>query len=187
MALEEPGPGLVIAGGGGWLAQVWCVVKGLVELGSLDLQPLWEGCCWTLARPYRCPPFTEMTCFIINGGFAILPLAAKPMQGADGAHLERAISAKAKPISELITSVLCESWGFPGDCGDEAALRSPSAAAGAARAGGAGGPGWPPRELSCSPWGQLACKNTRWTDSELCRYYRGRTHPFPCGFPGCVS
>lgn len=109
------------------------------------------------------------------------------MQGADGAHLECAISAKAKPISELITSTLCESWGFPGDRGDEAALRSPSAAAGAARAGGAGGRGWPPRELSCPPWGRLACKNPQQTNSELCRYYRGCIRPFPGGFPGCVS
>lgn len=116
---------------------------------------------------------------IINGGFATLPLAAKPMQGADGAHLERAISAKAKAVSELTTS-----WGFPGDGGDEAALRSPSAAAGA---GGAEGPGWSLRELSCPPRGHLACKNPRRTDRELGRYYRGGIHPFPCGFPGCVS
>lgn len=86
------------------------------------------------------------------------------MQGADGAHLECAISAKAKPISELITRTLCESWGFPGDGGDEAALCSPSAAAGA---GGAGGLGWPPKELSCPPWGQRACKSPRLTHSEL--------------------
>lgn len=50
-----------------------------------------------------------------GGGVPTLPQTAKPMQGADGAHPECAASAKAKPINELITGTLCESWGFPGD------------------------------------------------------------------------
>lgn len=50
-----------------------------------------------------------------GGLFATQPPTTKPVHGADGAHLEHAISAEAKPISELITAVLCESWGFPGD------------------------------------------------------------------------
>lgn len=63
-----------------------------------------------------------------GGLFATQPPTTKPVHGADGAHLEHAISAEAKPISELITAMLCESWGFPGD---EAALSLPSVATGA--------------------------------------------------------
>lgn len=74
------------------------------------------------------------SCFKWRGGlFATQPPTTKPVHGADGAHLEHAISAEAKPISELITAVLCESWGFPGD---EAALGLPSVATGAG--GGSG-------------------------------------------------
>lgn len=120
----------------GLVAPVWCVVQELVELGGWDLNLSSERCCWSLAWPRPCPPAPEMTGGGGGGGVPTLPQTAKPMQGADGAHLECAVSAKAKPISELITGVLCESWGFPGDGGDEATPCLPSAALGAA--GGAG-------------------------------------------------
>lgn len=86
------------------------------------------------AMASHCPLLLETALFsslVLNGGgglFATQPPTTKPVHGADGAHLEHAISAEAKPISELITAVLCESWGFPGD---EAALGLPSVATGA--------------------------------------------------------
>lgn len=126
------------------MAPVWGVMKGWWNWAAWTHSQRQRFCCWSPTWPYRYPAFTEMTRFsrYERGGLLLPPApAAKPVQGADGAHLERAISAKAKPISELITSTLCECWGFPGDGGDGAALRSPSAAAGAACAAGAGGPG----------------------------------------------
>lgn len=94
------------------------------------------------AMACRCPLLLETTvffsCFKWGGGgggeglFATQPPTTKPVHGADGTHLEHASSAEAKTISELITAVLCESWGFPGD---EAALCLPSVATGAGGAG----------------------------------------------------
>lgn len=81
------------------------MVKGLGELGSwthshcpgaaaapqhgLVLVPCWQK--WHISH---------------EGGALSPPAAARPMQGADGAHLERAVSAKEKPIIELITDVM---------------------------------------------------------------------------------
>lgn len=90
------------------------------------------------AMASHCPLLLETALFsslVLNGRgglFATQPPTTKPVHGADGAHLEHAISAEAKPISELITAVLCESWGFPGD---EAALGLPSVATGAGGGG----------------------------------------------------
>lgn len=81
----EAGLELVGAWGRRLIPGVWCGVKGLVELGSLDRQPLSKGCCWSPTRPYRCPQFTEMTRFSHykrdgggGGGFATLPQQPSP-------------------------------------------------------------------------------------------------------------
>lgn len=80
VAPVEAGLGLVGAWGRRLIAGVWCGMKGLVELGSLDRQLLSKGCCWSPTRPYRCPQFTEMTRFshYNRGGEGVATLPQQP-------------------------------------------------------------------------------------------------------------